>query len=245
MTVYIQTHNKLPFNIDAMTAYYEYKQRDASIRLFDTEKLNIVPRTRDVMLVASVENTEKWFKDMNWSIPSMTIPHQLSSTHWTDRNISKMSLGEAINKPAPYFIKSYELKRFDSMVIEKEEDKKWLKTTDMPDITTQVLVSDVINFSSEWRCYILEGKIIGICHYSGDLKYYPDYNRIYDMVRQYSEAPKFYSLDVGITVKKNLTFTNLVECNAGFSLGNYGLSPQMYVRGLTTYWRELLEKNSI
>ena len=32
-----------------------------------------------------------------------------------------------------------------------------------------ILLSRVVNFVSEYRCYVLKGKIVGIKHYNGDI----------------------------------------------------------------------------
>lgn len=245
MTVYIEAIGKFPSDDWSCSAYLGFRANSADIKLF--ENISEVPLNRNTLLVASIENTHQWMTDMGWTIPkSITLPERLSSTWWTDRNISKMTLGEALAKTDyPYFIKSYELKKFLPGVIEKEDDKKWFRV-DVLDNKIPVLVSDVIDFASEYRVYVIDGKIQGVCWYNGSMKYYPDYNVIEDMVRQFSDAPKFYSLDVGVVLKgKNLAFTYLVECNDGYSLGNYGLSPKLYTRGIVARWRELLDQNPV
>ena len=244
-TVYIESINKFPSEDWSCSAYLGFRANGANIKLF--EDIEEVPLNRYTTLVASIENTHQWMEGMGWNIPeSITMPPELCSTWWTNRKITKMSLGEALAiTDYPYFVKSYELKKFIPGVVKHHKDKSWFNNE--LDRKMPVLVSEVINFVSEYRVYVLEGKVIGCNWYTGDMRYYPEFDVIENMVKQFSRAPKFYSLDVGIELSKDkrLQFTRLVECNDGYSLGNYGLSPRLYTRGLTTRWRQLLEQNPV
>lgn len=244
-TIYIQAKNNFPFNIEAAGVLLEMRERGADIKLFETDDIESVPLNRGSVIIGSIENTHRFFTGMGWNIPpSITIPDKLSSTWWTRRNITKMTLGEALIKTDyPFFIKSYELKKFTTGVIESDDTKKWFRE-DL-DRNIPVLVSDVVDFKSEWRVYVLNKQVVGVCNYLGDLQYYPEMNIIEDMIRQFDTSPSFYSLDVAVMTEGRLEFTALIECNDGYSLGNYGLPPKLYTRGLMARWMEILKQNPV
>ena len=57
-------------------------------------------------------------------------------------------------------------------------------------------------------------------------------------IAEYEDAPAGYSIDFGITDDNR---TLLIECNDGWSLGNYGLEPSKYCRLLGKRWHELMK----
>lgn len=240
-TVYIEAINNFPSDDWSCSAFLGCRSNGSNIKLF--EDIDEVPLNRYTVLIASIENTHKWMEGMDWKIPkSMTIPEELHHPKFLGRTIIKMFLGEALNLTRfPYFIKSYELKKFIPGVITSEKDKKWFNS-DKIGQDEVVLVSDVLDFISEYRIYVLDSKMIGCYYYNGDFKYYPDLELAEEIIKEYTEAPKFYSIDLGITSNKE---TFLIECNDGYSLGNYGLSPKLYTRGLISRWRQLLEQNPV
>ena len=238
-TVYIEAINKFPSDDWSCSAFLGFRNNGANIKLF--ENIEEVALNRYTILIASIENTHKWMNDMDWKIPeSITIPNELKRKDYTGRVISKMTLRESTHiEIFPYFIKSYELKKFIPGIIKSNDDRKWFKDVNDNEI---VLVSEVLDFISEYRVYVLDGKMIGCYYYNGDFKYYPDLDKAEHMINSFTKAPKFYSLDLGITSDLE---TFVVECNDGYSLGNYGLSPKLYTRGLVSRWRELLEQNPV
>lgn len=81
-------------------------------------------------------------------------------------------------------------------------------------------VSEVVEPLSEWRVYIISGKIESIVNYDGDPLLFPDVKLIQKANIMYSlqeDYPKSYSLDVMIT--KN--GTSIVECHTFLALGLY------------------------
>ena len=101
-----------------------------------------------------------------------------------------------------------------------------------------VLISEVVDFESEWRTYVVEDKIVGIKNYKGDEFLVPSKEMVLKMISAYTSAPKSYSLDVGIVKGKTL----LVECNDGWALGNYGLDSALYANFLMKRWLQLMEQ---
>jgi hypothetical protein len=116
-------------------------------------------------------------------------------------------------------------------------------------IPTRELAGDVlvwastpVDFLSEWRCFVLEGELVGIGHYKGDPLRFPDSSVVKAAVGDYAlDAPAAYALDFGVVADSQ---TSLVEANDGFSLGCYGLGPLAYTRFLEARWRELISTRS-
>lgn len=104
---------------------------------------------------------------------------------------------------------------------------------DMP-----VLVSDPVVFLSEWRFFVLDGRIVGSGWYAGDPMLFPDPSVVRDAVRTWGEAaPAGYGIDFGVVAGGA---TCLVEVNEGFSLGCLGLPAGLYSRILEARWLQLV-----
>jgi len=89
-----------------------------------------------------------------------------------------------------------------------------------------VFISDIVNFKSEYRYYIINKNIRGMCHYSG-MKLIPDINIVNKMVEHMgNKLGGSYILDVGILSTGE---TALVEVNIGFSFGNYGIDDNLCI----------------
>lgn len=100
----------------------------------------------------------------------------------------------------------------------------------------ELLVSEVVNFVSEYRGYVIDKELRGIKHYQGDFRVFPDMTIIDSAIKDYISQPIGYSIDFGITDDGK---TLLVECNDGYSLGNYGLNDVTYSTLLARRWIEM------
>ena len=239
-TVYIQAVNKFPFDDWACDAYLGWRDNGANIKLY--EDINDVPANKYSIVVGCIEDTTQWFRNANIPIPGpMTMPEELRK--YARREINILPLGDALQiSRYPFFIKPYStLKQFWYGIIKCDADKIHFNK-DIP-LDSTVLISEVVPMDAEYRCYIIDGKIIGVHYYLGDFKLYPDVNLVEKMIEDYTKAPRAYCIDVA--VQKETGNTILVECNDGWSLGNYGLPPKLYVRFLTTRWREIITQNKI
>lgn len=82
-------------------------------------------------------------------------------------------------------------------------------------------VSTYVEFLSEWRVFVFNGKILDCKNYLGDFFTYPNPNTITNMVREYKDAPVAYTLDVGVIPGGE---TVVIECHRFFSCGLYGFN---------------------
>ena len=58
------------------------------------------------------------------------------------------------------------------------------------------------------------------------------------IIRKYTDAPKGYAIDFGVTADGK---TVLIEVNDGYALGSYGLMEIDYAKLLSARWAELTE----
>ena len=106
-------------------------------------------------------------------------------------------------------------------------------------------LSEIVDFISEYRCFVNEGQIVGIQYYTGDPLVTLSESMINEMkawVNTYSASkfsPRSYSLDVGIIEKDDKKQVALIEIHPITSLGLYGFCgnelPKMYKDGIDWY----------
>lgn len=141
----------------------------------------------------------------------------------------------------PIFIKPRNrLKRFTGFVCETIDDLS--QHANNAGNNVDIWCSDIIHFTSEYRCPIVNGKLRGCYHYSNYNTYdYIKYREaLFDLVQKMADENKegnsAYCLDVGITNKGEIA---LIEMTDGFSFGKYGMSDELLVEILITRWNEL------
>lgn len=81
-------------------------------------------------------------------------------------------------------------------------------------------VSEIVNILSEYRVYIIDGKIENIANYNGDVTLFPDVELIKkanDLYSTQPDYPKSYSMDLMITPRG----TAITEIHNYTSLGHY------------------------
>lgn len=129
------------------------------------------------------------------------------------------------------FVKPQQHKLFNGMVC----GRKNIYLLALFDPITPCYFSDIVKFVSEYRCFVLDGEILGVHHYAGDWTKIPNKYTVEGAVRDYQEGnhPIAYAIDFGITEHGE---TLIVEVNDGFALGAYGLPSAKYARLLEARW---------
>jgi hypothetical protein len=168
-------------------------------------------------------------------------PEELSN--FLGRDVKKTTLREMHDRfvasellpggSTPVFVKPVEHKLFTGHTVERFSHLA--ETSDLPR-DTSVWVSSVVDFVSEYRCFVHGGSLVDIRRYFGDAWTLPDKKTVIAMIRAYENAPAFYGLDVGVTRGGE---TLLVEVNDGWALGHYGMSPLAYTEGVVARWEEM------
>lgn len=236
--VYIQALNNFPIADWAVSAYVGFRDNQADIYLFeDIEEVPVSPYT---ILVGSIENTNVFLGKLG--LPpkkALNIPPELDYDWYLQRKVWITTMGEFKKDPTiPIFVKpAGRAKEFVAGVVTRMDSKQFFFNKIKDDCP--VLVSEVVDIISEYRCYVIEGELKGIKHYMGDFRVFPDVPIIEQAIREYKSAPAGYSIDFGVLRNGR---TVLIECNDGFSLGNYGLSDSVYVKLLSKRWLQMMKE---
>jgi len=232
--IYIQAVNNFPIADWAVSAYMGFREKQSNIIFF--EDIEEVPASRYNIVVAYIEDTNKYLERLGIEPKkALNIPVELEK--YTGREIRYMTMGEfKKDTQMPVFVKpARRSKEFVAGVITKQQNKEFF-FREHPD-DTPVLVSEVVDFISEYRGYVIDGELKGIKHYLGDFRVFPDMNIVDNAIKDYTTQPAGYSIDFGITSDGR---TLLVECNDGWSLGNYGLNDTTYSTLLAKRWLQLM-----
>ena len=208
------------------------------IQLTSIEALSIlipISKWRTILPIGSLAFMKKSAELLGFSMPEpINIPLSLKTIcgrkTWTCKR-------DEIKYPC--FIKPLsDAKLFTGFVAKKESDLDLYP--ELIGYDGDFFCSEVMDeIKSEWRCFVLNGKILNCSNYAGDPLVFPSKNRIEMFLNAYFDAPAGYSLDVCVTKDE----TNLVEINDGFALGSYGCDAQDYFKLLKTRWFELLKTN--
>ena len=160
---------------------------------------------------------------------------------YLNRHVEKTTVGEyrkiwdkdEDNRPL-MFMKPIKQKQFNGRIMRTILD--WICIASLSD-NTEVYISDPVNFLTEYRCYIRNGKLLLGRNYRGDWTKNIDINVVEDAIKTFGdEAPCAYALDFGLTDDGK---TSLVEFNDATSLGNYGLDAVNFADMIVGRWVEI------
>ena len=233
--IYIQknTETGMPQGSDAALAMYGAIESEQKYKLIDINELDRIPSSAFIsnIFIGTVEFMLTVFEKGNIDVPK--LPRN------SNRVSEIMNIEEAIDRienDEVLFVKPTITKLFTGLVADKY-CTSYLRAYDK---NTEVLVYPVIdNLISEWRVYISDGKIIDSRHYLGDFKIIPDYDLVESIVKDNSDFPSTYTIDIGIT-SKNENF--VVEFNDMWAIGNYGIENMTYLRLLKKRYIEIIKK---
>lgn len=200
------------------------------------------PTDRDY-IIGSVEATVHFFKLVGWKTPQyLGYPESLRNYFRRDHTIVKV---KDLPTTYPYFIKpAFQVKKFTGEVIDSKDKldfaKKYCGLLD----TEDVLCTKKMDFISEYRCFVFEGKLIDIKHYKGDSTKFIDVELVHAAINAYNDAPIAYTLDFGVYKREAWAFkfiesTALVEVNDFWAIGGYGLDPNLYIKLLTRRFNQI------
>jgi len=128
------------------------------------------------------------------------------------------------------------LKRFTGRVFSGRDDACFLEGASK---RLAVYCSFPVEWKSEFRTYVIHGKIVGTLPYWGDPSILPDdgeIRRAVETLEKSGEAVAAYGIDFGVLADGK---TALMELNDGFGLGSYGLADDLYTELILARWQEL------
>jgi hypothetical protein len=185
--------------------------------------------TEPYVPVGTVEFTNHYCALNKISLPeNISYPPEL--TKYLGRNI-RQDIFENVKDEE--FVKPIQTKLFTGAI------KRDL--TERVENNTKVWVSDPVEFAAEYRCYVIDGKVVAHSRYDdGDDEILFDYYVVDEMTKSYYNQPIGYSIDVGVSNGK----TVLVEVNDGWSLGLYrwgNMTDSLYVELISRRWQQIME----
>ena len=102
---------------------------------------------------------------------------------------------------------------------------------------TEYLVSERINFVSEWRCFVYRGQLKGIKHYLDDEWVMPDKDFVNECISAIGNSLIAYTLDIGVTEDGK---SAVIEAHNFLSCGLYGFENQAVIPMLTNAFKHEL-----
>ena len=183
--------------------------------------------------IGSIEFIHTFMTFNNIKIPNaINIPKELNKKDYLWRDVYYGTKKDILTYPI--FIKpKNQLKLFTGGSISSKSNLELL----LPEIKddTELILSESIDIKSEYRAFIFKNELVGLQHYLGDFKIFPDINVIENMIKDYKSAPIAYTLDIGIYDNKTI----LIEVHNFYSVGLYGFSRNMLLNMFSDFFMTL------
>ncbi|UMQ40488.1 ATP-grasp domain-containing protein [Chryseobacterium sp. Y16C] len=238
MKAYIQTDTTGEFyNVNAFIAYEGFKNFGYEIEKF-VDADDISDNNPENIIIGGIGNVRKRLKNLNIIRPDKEIDYPEELKPFLKRKIWESTINQIFSDKNSWniFIKpKTETKLFAGKVIQNEIDFLGI-INEEKDI--EVLCSELIDFKTEWRCFIRYKEILDIRRYKGDWDTKIDVKIVEAAINSFTSQPNSFALDFGVNTKGE---TILVEVNDGHSLGTYGLSSINYAKFLSARWSELTQ----
>jgi len=236
MKAYIQTDKSGNFyNVNTYVANEGFQTLG-----WETEKYFSVDEIKDndpeSLIVGGIGNVRKRLEKFGVERPSNEIDYPKELEKYLGRKVWVSTIEEIFRDEQKWniFIKpKKETKKFVGKVVKDYKDFIGLVDNNNP---TQIWCSEIVNFKTEWRCFIRYGEILDIRQYKGVWDSKIDLSVIKNAIKDFESSPASYALDFGIDQNDTM---KLVEINDGHSLGTYGISPINYAKFLSARWSEL------
>ena len=252
-----------PFLHDLTTIHAELERRGVEVRPIDSDadlpELGGL-RPEDIFVFAGLAMTWRWLQRFGWGArlaPSypMALEGLLNRRTW--RGTPAALLAGPAASAAPVFVKTCrpcfpDGERFDGQV--------WPRLDPLAEIHPSLrdepfLCSEAVGWVSEYRCYVLHGRVLGVHAYQllgvfcgpvdgSELeRHMPEIRPAADFLAvaiarlaASGEAPAGYALDFGLKAHGSMS---LVELNDAVALTNYGLSSADHLDLHLARWQEL------
>jgi hypothetical protein len=234
MEALIQSKAGNPYNISAAIAAYGFTLRGYDVIPFAIDEIDTFSFKKEAVVVGGVGTYRRVFQKLGINWEGNSYPPSL--TGFLGREIKKIQLNDLAEyvETRPRFIKpAHDNKDFTGFVCKD----RWDPRLGGMDGEMFLNIADIVCFKSEYRVYVLEGKIQNVSRYYGLADLFPNGRMIREMISAYEDAPISYGLDVGVDDKGQ---TLLVETNEGLALGNYGLAPALHAKMIAARWHEVM-----
>ena len=230
------------FELQQAKEYYDwYGKEKLIIRYVNDFDLSKIKNPDLYVPVGSVEFVsrylETFYPEAKSALLPLNIPERLFK--YAGRKIAnrdkfnKSNVDMLFDRYQTVFAKSND-------VIKHRDNGEYYEYHDVQDGNWQI--SEKIDILSEWRIFVFNNEIQHISNYSGDCLRFPDPTNIEKIVYDYSynNAPKAYTVDVGIINDNGDYKTVIVEVHRFFSCGLYGFADHNRIpKMLSQCWNEM------
>jgi hypothetical protein len=221
-------------SINTFIAYEAYRQMGWEMVTFNPES-GFEHLQRENVVVGYVGGVHAALHHLDIPIPpEPNYPEELQP--FLGRKIWRSTINTIASQPDQWniFVKPLTAsKAFTGRVIRSPKD---LISCGNSRADVDVWCSEIVNFVTEWRCFVRYGAILDVRHYVGDWRSRPDSETIEAAVKQYKTAPAGYAIDFGLSEDGR---TLLIEVNDGYAIGAYGLHYIDYGKLLSARWAEM------
>lgn len=246
-TIYVHKVGRRLFSENVFTAAVGFSEIGFNVQEHEvnSELYDLLKQNKSAVFVGGINAVRSVFSELGIPQPVIDNPH-IHLPSFLGREMFELSFSDveqyaSLENSFPFFIKPLEEhKLFTGYVVKSKHDLFQAKNRVRPE--TKILMSEVVDFVSEHRCFVHKGKLVGCKNYTGDFKLLPDFNVVESAISQYENQPIGYSIDFGVTKEGK---TLLVEMNDGFGLSAYGLNKIIYCQILLDRWDEILKNNKL
>jgi hypothetical protein len=251
MHAFVKATNGVFANVNFYLAWEAFNTMGYDVVLFEEKDIDTLDITPETPVFAGVTIFRKIIDKLGINYPPFDCYPEVLKGYY-GRTLTKSTLGVEREK----FHKDYK-KVFVKPVLPKQFiGNVWssiLNTIPLAKISddAEVWVCEPIDILSEFRCYVLDGEILGVKHYYGDWNVVPDKRYIEGVIRHYEGSPIAYGIDFAV-IKRPKSWENgmvndvgfhehpiVLEVNDGCNLGNYGLDSIHYGEMIVSRWMEI------
>lgn len=222
----------------------DYKNWLANDKVYDIkfsnkENLSIKRLIGNYIPVGSINFVNKALKLLGCWVIGVPHPYDDFTPDELHRKVSLVyNLGQAINfidndlHTDKVFLKSVSLsEKMASGIYKKHE---------LAGVNCYSYIQEVVNFVSEYRFFVYNGKIRGASHYSGNMWLLPDKDMVERMAKRISGRRKSFTLDVGVL---DTGATAAVELHNFVACGFYGWEDPIILDMLITGFENERDRN--
>lgn len=230
-------------NINCFSAQTGFYHRGVFVEGFVAAEIDTLPLTGpDTIVHGSVTSVRRALARLGCEPPAAKLPPELQRylgrPSWEGRlgDIREQVLANRLE--APVFIKPADAqKAFTGTVVSGMMDL--MSSNHLPDDLT-ITIQQPVEFLTEWRVFVLDGRILHLSHYAGEPALFPDLSPIRAFIEECRRQPGCfcaYGADFGVIGQSGKTA--LIELNDAFALGSYGLNSLAYTTMIEARWNQL------
>lgn len=236
----LKDNNGQPYSPNGAVAARGFALLGYEVRFFSREELITLPLEPGTPVIGGMGTVIAALRKLEIEPPRhATMPACLLP--FAGRDCWSSTIGEVREtRRFPVFVKPLDdTKRFTGLVLRTAGDIDAIPLCDgqekLPD-DYAVQAQTPVNFLSEWRVFVVRGRVAGTCHHSGDPLLFPNAGVIRQAIGAFVTPLQGYSTDFGVVEDGR---TLLVEINEGYALICGHLKASAYAELLLARWTEM------